>query len=114
MVLYIPRGTSRDAARRMLTDHAEYGHWELSRLRLYPDGSRKATLRRPIIRQIRGPVPGVAAGASLSVLTSQARRAEPTGLKGGGRTSGASAAGGPDWGLVGYAGSAASGEREGS
>jgi len=48
--LYLPRGTSRDAARRILTDHAEYGNWELSRLRLYPDGSRKATLRRMIIR----------------------------------------------------------------
>jgi hypothetical protein len=53
MVLYLPRGMSRDAARRILTDHAEYGHWELSRLRLYGDGSRKATLRRPIIRQAR-------------------------------------------------------------
>jgi len=49
--LYLPRGTSRDAARRILTDHAEYGNWELSRVRLYPDGSRKATLRRLIIRQ---------------------------------------------------------------
>jgi hypothetical protein len=57
LVLYIPRGTSRDAARRILTDHAEYGRWELSRLRLYPDGSRKATLRRQIIRQMRGSVP---------------------------------------------------------
>jgi Family of unknown function (DUF5703) len=53
LVLYLPRGTSRDAARRILTDHAEYGNWELSRLRLYPDGSRKATLRRLIIRQAR-------------------------------------------------------------
>ena len=53
LVLYLPRGTSRDAARRILTDHAEYGNWELSRLRLYPDGSRKATLRRRIIRQAR-------------------------------------------------------------
>ena len=51
--LYLPRGTSRDAARRILTDHAEYGTWELSRLRLYPDGSRKATLRRLIIRQAK-------------------------------------------------------------
>lgn len=109
MVLYIPRGTSRDAARRMLTDRAEYGHWELSRLRLYPDGSRKATLRRPIIRQVRDSLPGMPAGAARSLLTSQARRAEPTGLKGGGRTSGASAAGGPDWGLVGCAASAACG-----
>jgi hypothetical protein len=53
MVLYMPRSLSRDAARRILTDHAEYGHWELSRLRLYPDGSRKVTLRRQIIRQVR-------------------------------------------------------------
>ena len=53
LVLYLPRGTSRDAARRILTDHAEYGNWELSRLRLFPDGSRKATLRRMIIRQQR-------------------------------------------------------------
>lgn len=54
LVLHLPRGMSRDAARRILTDHAEYGNWELSRLRLYPDGSRKATLRRMIIRQVRG------------------------------------------------------------
>ena len=53
LMLYLPRGTSRDAARRILTDHAEYGNWELSRLRLNPDGSRKATLRRLIIRQTR-------------------------------------------------------------
>jgi hypothetical protein len=52
-VLHLPRGTSRDAARRILTDHAEYGSWELARLRLYSDGSRKATLRRRIIRAIR-------------------------------------------------------------
>ena len=53
MVLYLPRGTSRDVARRILTDHAEYGRWELARLRLYADGSRKATLRRQIIRPVR-------------------------------------------------------------
>ena len=53
LMLYLPRGTSRDAARRILTDHAEYGNWELSRMSLYPDGSRKATLRRLIIRQAR-------------------------------------------------------------
>jgi hypothetical protein len=53
LVLYLPRGTSRDVARRILTDHAEYGRWELARLRLYADGSRKATLRRRIIRPVR-------------------------------------------------------------
>jgi hypothetical protein len=50
-VVYLP--ASRDAARRILTDHAEHGDWELARLRLYPDGSRKATLRRQIIRAVR-------------------------------------------------------------
>lgn len=48
--LHLPRGTSRSTARRLLTDHAEYGHWEIARLRLYPDGSRKVTLRRRILR----------------------------------------------------------------
>lgn len=51
--VYVPRGVSRNATRRLLTDHAEYGHWELERLRLYPDGSRKVRLRRRIIRQVR-------------------------------------------------------------
>jgi len=51
--LYLPRGTSRGAARRLLTDHAEYGHWELARLRILPDGSRRATLRRKVIRAVR-------------------------------------------------------------
>jgi hypothetical protein len=53
LVLNMPRGTSRDVARRILTDHAEYGNWELARLRLFADGSRKATLRRRIIRAVR-------------------------------------------------------------
>ena len=53
LVLYMPRGMSRDAARQILTNHAEYGDWELSRLRVYADGSRKVTLRRSIIRAVR-------------------------------------------------------------
>jgi len=51
--MMLPRTVSRKAAQRLLTDHAEYGHWELDRLRLLPDGSRKVVLRRKIIRQIR-------------------------------------------------------------
>jgi hypothetical protein len=51
--LYIPRGTTRSEARRLLTDHAEYGHWELARLRLYPDGSRRVVLRRRVMRAVR-------------------------------------------------------------
>ena len=53
LVVRLPRGTSREAARRILADHAEYGQWELARLRLYADGSRKVTLRRRIIRAVR-------------------------------------------------------------
>ncbi|MFD1831581.1 MULTISPECIES: DUF5703 family protein [Streptomyces] len=50
--VYVPRGVSRRAATRLLTDHAEYGHWELDRLRLNSDGSRQVRLRRRIIRQL--------------------------------------------------------------
>ncbi len=46
----LPRGTSRSAARALLTEEAEYGGWELARLRLYPDGHRQVWLRRRIIR----------------------------------------------------------------
>jgi Family of unknown function (DUF5703) len=49
----LPRGTSREESRRALTERAEYGSWELARLRLYPDGSRRIWLRRRIIRQAR-------------------------------------------------------------
>ena len=51
--LYLPRGTTRGEARRLLTDHAEYGHWELARLRLHADGSRRVWLRRKVIRVVR-------------------------------------------------------------
>ena len=51
--MYVPRGVSRKATTRLLTDHAEYGYWELARTRLYPDGSRRVRLRRRIIRQLR-------------------------------------------------------------
>jgi hypothetical protein len=50
LILNLPRSTPRDVARRILTDHAEYGNWELARMRLAADGSRTATLRRKIIR----------------------------------------------------------------
>ena len=46
----LPRGTTRSAAQRALTDAAEHGHWEIDRLRLFPDGTRKVTLRRRILR----------------------------------------------------------------
>jgi hypothetical protein len=49
-VLTIPRSTSRGDARRMLTEQAEYGRWELARSVLYVGGERKVWLRRKILR----------------------------------------------------------------
>jgi hypothetical protein len=43
----LPRHVGRDAAQEILKLHAEFGEWELARLRLYPDGQRLVTLRRP-------------------------------------------------------------------
>jgi hypothetical protein len=66
LVLTLPRGTSRDTARRILADHAEYGHWELAKLRVAADGSRTATLRRMIIRPTRAGRPAGLAGGRFS------------------------------------------------
>jgi hypothetical protein len=46
----LPRGTTRQEARRLLTDLAEHDHWELDRLRLWPDGRRRIRLRRRVMR----------------------------------------------------------------
>lgn len=51
--LSMPRGTSRESARVTLTGAAESGHWELDRLRLYPDGRRRVILRRRVIKAVR-------------------------------------------------------------
>ncbi len=55
--LFLPRDVDRESARLQLTIHAEYGEWELSRLRLYPDGSRRVELRRPRRRGGRSYLP---------------------------------------------------------
>jgi hypothetical protein len=49
--LTISRDFSRSSVTRMLVDRAEHGGWELDRLRLSPDGTRRVVLRRKIIRQ---------------------------------------------------------------
>jgi hypothetical protein len=49
----ISREFSRNAVTRMLTDLAERGGWELDRVRLSADGTRRVVLRRKIIRQQR-------------------------------------------------------------
>lgn len=51
--LTISRDFSRNAVARMLTDRAEHGGWELDRMRLSPDGTRRVVLKRKIIRQQR-------------------------------------------------------------
>ncbi len=48
--LVLSRSVSRSAARQLLTDSAEHDGWELSRLSLFQDGTRRVTLRRRIIR----------------------------------------------------------------
>ena len=47
----LSRDFSRNVVTRLLTDRAERGGWELDRLRLSPDGTRRIVLRRKIIRQ---------------------------------------------------------------
>jgi len=49
--LTISREFSRSSVTRMLVERAEHGGWELDRLRLSPDGTRRVVLRRKIIRQ---------------------------------------------------------------
>jgi hypothetical protein len=46
----LPRHLSRNAVRRLLTEQAEYGGWELTRLRRYADGTREVWIRRKIIK----------------------------------------------------------------
>ena len=51
--LFVPRGVPRPVCTALLTAQAERGHWELDRLRLYPDGSRRVVLRRRVMRVSR-------------------------------------------------------------
>jgi hypothetical protein len=54
----IPAGTDRATAAVQLTLQAEYGGWELAKVRLHSDGSRRVWLRRRRI-PARLPLPGV-------------------------------------------------------
>ncbi|GAB2494503.1 hypothetical protein GCM10027030_29840 [Luteococcus sediminum] len=46
----LPHTVNRHQVRKLLTEEAEYGHWELHRLRRYRDGSTRAWLRRKVIK----------------------------------------------------------------
>lgn len=49
-VLTFGREQPRGEVRRTLAEQAEYGHWELARVRVYWGGVRRVWLRRKIIR----------------------------------------------------------------
>ncbi|MEV6928019.1 DUF5703 family protein [Dactylosporangium sp. NPDC051485] len=49
--LRLPSNVDRMTANAQLTIQAEYGGWELARVRLYPDGSRQVMLRRRVTRE---------------------------------------------------------------
>ncbi|MGI8677680.1 MAG: DUF5703 family protein [Jatrophihabitans sp.] len=57
--LRIPADVPRGSAAAQLSLHAEFGGWELARVALYVDGSRRVVLRR---KRRRGqvPMPGLA------------------------------------------------------
>ena len=44
--LRIPPGTSRSAAAQLMSMQADTGGWELARLQLHADGTRKVIMRR--------------------------------------------------------------------
>jgi hypothetical protein len=52
-LLTMSRGSSRAEVRRVLTEYAEYGRWELARVQLLMNGTRRIWLRRKIIRVVR-------------------------------------------------------------
>lgn len=49
--LTLSREHSKSAVTRLLVERAEHGGWELDRVRITPDGTRRVVLRRKIIRQ---------------------------------------------------------------
>ena len=52
-VVDIPAAVSRAEARTMLTEHAEYGQWELARTLVFIGGARRVWLRRRTMRVVR-------------------------------------------------------------
>ncbi len=49
--MVISRELSRSVVTRLLVDRAEHGGWELDRVQIKADGTRRVVLRRRIIRQ---------------------------------------------------------------
>lgn len=64
VLLRLPPEVTRVTASMRLAIEAEFGGWELSRVRLYSDGSRKVLLRRKRPNRRRGEPPSSARVAS--------------------------------------------------
>ncbi|MGZ4451134.1 MAG: DUF5703 family protein [Nocardioides sp.] len=47
------REFSRNVVTKLLVERAEHGGWELDRVRITPDGTRRVVLRRKIIKAVR-------------------------------------------------------------
>lgn len=47
------RDFSRHVVAKLLVERAEHGGWELDRVRITADGTRRVILRRKIIRAVR-------------------------------------------------------------
>ncbi|MHA7207981.1 DUF5703 family protein [Arthrobacter sp. B0490] len=50
LVLTVSAREPLPAARKLLTEHAEYGKWELERSCIYMGGDRRYWLRRKVLR----------------------------------------------------------------
>ncbi|THJ67332.1 hypothetical protein E8P82_04275 [Arthrobacter echini] len=50
LVLTVSANEPLPAARRLVTEHTEYGKWELERSCVYIGGSRRYWLRRKVLR----------------------------------------------------------------
>ncbi len=57
-----PRTVSRAEIRQALTEHAEYGRWELWRVRRYVDGRCLVWLRRRRHRIVQATMAGLTSG----------------------------------------------------
>jgi hypothetical protein len=53
----VPPGSTREQTHDMLSIHAEYGDWELSRHAIWADGRRKVTVRRRLRPEPLPPMP---------------------------------------------------------
>ena len=77
--LTFSREFSRNVVTKLLVERAEHGGWELDRVRIGPDGTRRVVLRRKIIRAVRTASLGWSQPSRLAAVghrTASRRRAQ--------------------------------------